>query len=275
MAAGHTRIGGPVPVVTPYLNTAIVAAHYHPRGLLRDDFLGLVSELQRLSATVLLVSTNLTAEQRERLPAGIRVVVRENHGYDFYSYKVGLEALGDLQRLQRVVLMNSSFICVDRHKLLRGFFDAGLRSFDVFGLTESRQYAPHVQSFLFSFGTRCIQSAAFRRWWAEVAPIDERQRVIDTYELGLSRFLHEAGFTLGCAYRPSRLQKVIALWRSVRRGRLTLDPRRLNPTHFYWDFLLHDFGIVKVELVRTDPHALLDKRARNWISALTGAAGVA
>ncbi len=255
--------------------TAVVAAHFHPQGLLRDDFLALLDELQRSPATVLLVSTRLTSAQRDRLPEGIRVIVRENHGYDFYSYKVGLDSLGDLRDFQRVVLMNSSFVCVQRHKLLSGFFERSHEAFDLFGLTESHQKSRHLQSFLLSFGPRCVQSALFRRWWGEVVPIDERQRVIDTYEIGLSRFLQEAGFTLGCAYHPTHPQKVIALWRSVRRGSLIWDPKRLNPTHFYWDFLLREFGVVKLELVRTDPHALLDERSRRWISALTGAAGVA
>ena len=70
-------------------DTAVVVAHYHPRGLIRGDLTGLMSALQSLPASLLLVSTHLSAEQRDRVPPGTRVILRDNHGYDFYSYKVG------------------------------------------------------------------------------------------------------------------------------------------------------------------------------------------
>jgi lipopolysaccharide biosynthesis protein len=268
IAPAANALRGPVELTPVSPDTAVILAHYHPRGLIRNDLSGLMRALRALPARVLLVSTHLAPAHR--VPAGVEVMVRENHGYDFYSYKVGLEALGDLRGLRRVILMNSSFACLDPEKLIGRFFRGDHTPYDAFALTESEERAPHLQSFLISFNAACMASSAVRAWWGSMAPLDDRREVIDTYELGLSRFLRSAGFALGSAYRPGARQRLTALARSLRRRRWVLNPRALNPTHFYWDFLLKEFGIIKIELIRSDPYALLDEPTRCALSAAVG-----
>lgn len=201
--------------------------------------------------------------------------MRDNHGYDFYSYKVGLEALDGLHGFGRVILMNSSFACLHSERLIARFFKRDQAPYDALALTESDERHPHLQSFLVSFAGDCIRAPAFRKWWNDMTPIDDRHEVIDRYELGMSRFLRGAGFALGAAYRPTGLQRLTALARSLKRGRRIFNPRALNPTHFYWDFLLQEFGIIKIELLRSDPYRLLDEPTRRSLIAAVGEAGAA
>ncbi len=251
---------------------AIVIAHFHPKGSLRADLAALVCELARLAAPIVFVSTNLDESQRRFLPGNVLVIARENRGYDFYSYKVGIDALGELATLRRLVLFNSSFICLDRQKLIRRFFAVDHPHCDVFGLTRSQERQPHLQSFLLSFGARCLHSERFRRWWSQMLPIDDREGVIERYELGLSAYLAEAGFSLGCAYSPSLRDKRAAWWRAVRRLRPVLYPTQLNPTQFYWDVLLRDFGVAKLEMIEKNPYNLMDAGARAELSAAAAVA---
>jgi lipopolysaccharide biosynthesis protein len=241
---------------------AVVIAHYDREGLVRDDLRALVHDLGSVADTVVFVSTGLTAAGARVLPESVTTIVRENRGYDFYSYKVGIEFLGDLGRLTRLFLVNSSFFCIDRHKLVQRFFKSDHGKYDVFGLTRSHEQRPHLQSFLLSFGPRCLQSEMFARWWSSMIPIDDRQSVIETYELGLSAYLQECGFSMGSAYVPTRREKAIAWLRSLSRRALIANPMALNPTHFYWDFLLEEFGIVKVELAEKNPHGLNLRRLK-------------
>jgi lipopolysaccharide biosynthesis protein len=247
--------------------SAVIIAHYHPEGLVRDDLRGLVDDLSSFADTVVFVSTHLAAAAAQELPQCVTIIVRENRGYDFYSYKVGIESLGDLSRLTRLFLVNSSFMCIDREKLLQRFFRSDHGGYDVFGLTRSHEHRPHLQSFLLSFGPRCLQSERFQRWWSRMIPIDDRQSVIDAYELGLSAYLRDCGFSMGSAYVPTPREKVIASLRSVLRLALTLDPMALNPTHFYWDFLLERFGIVKLELLERNPYGLNLRRLQPQLLA--------
>jgi len=242
---------------------AVVIAHYDSKGLLREDFRELVHDLSLFADHVVFVSTHLTTVAAQALPQCLTIIVRENRGYDFYSYKVGIESLGDLTRLSRLFLVNSSFICIDRQKLMQRFFRSDHGQYDVFGLTRSHEHRPHLQSFLLSFGSRCLQSETFQNWWSSMIPLDDRQSVIDAYELGLSAYLQDNDFSLGSAYVPTRREKVIASLRSLGRLAPVWDPIALNPTHFYWDFVLQNFGIVKVELAERNPYGLNLRRLQS------------
>ncbi len=256
------------------MTTAIVVAHFHPQGLLRDDLAGLLRALAERACRIVFVSTRLASSERARLPAAAQVIVRDNTGYDFFSYKVGIEALGDRAACGRLVLMNSSFITVDVDKLLRGFFEARSPG-DVFGLVYSREHRRHLSSFLLSFAPRCFNSPRFTDWWARMQPIDERERVIPAYELGLSSHLRHGGFALRRAYHATAREQWTALRRAWPTAKRTLVPLALNPMLFYWDFVLRDFGVAKVELVKKDPYGFLDQPTRGRLVAVCGAAGAA
>ncbi len=252
----------------------MVVAHYHPEGLLRDDLQALLARLAPLAQRLIFVSTHLRADQLARLPAGVTPLVRENVGYDFYSYRTGLQALGELRAYSRLVLCNSSFITVEPDKLLRGFFERE-HAQDCFGLVYSREHRRHLSSFLLSFTPCCFTAPLFAGWWERMVPINDRAQVIPRYELGLSSALRHAGFRLGRAYRPTLGEQWVALRRALPTAKRTLSPLALNPMLFYWDFVLREFGVAKIELVRADPYGLLDQPTRERLRQICGAAGAA
>jgi rhamnosyltransferase len=241
---------------------AFVVAHHHPRGEVAADLRALVRYLAALPARVVFVSTNLSPEARAALPAGVEVITRENVGYDFYSYKVGIEALGDCAALEQLAILNSSFACLDAAKLCERFFSRSRPGVDILGITASGEIAPHVQSYFVSFeGRRVLGSPAFREWWAAMTPVSERERVIAQYEIGMSRHFHGNGFVLGAAFVPSPEQNGMALarWREFlarHPGMRDRAAHELNPTHFLWDALLEEFGIVKLEVVVKNPYGM-------------------
>jgi rhamnosyltransferase len=78
---------------------AFVIAHYHPQGKLAADLFALIRHLSALASRVVLVSTCLSAVCTAKVRPFAQVIARENFGYDFWSYRVGLEALGGPARL--------------------------------------------------------------------------------------------------------------------------------------------------------------------------------
>ena len=245
---------------------AFVFAHHDSAGLLRQNTRQLLERLSK-EGHVVLVSTNLTTEEANSAPANINIITRENVGYDFYSYKIGLESLKNPEKYTHVCILNSSFISFDPDQLVAKFLSRLDASIDALGLTFSREISPHLQSFFIAFSRHLFLSNPFSDWWQAIEPISDRQTVILKYELGLSSFLLANGFSLGSAYEPTPMSKCRALCHAIRIGmhqpeflpfsKVMIDLNQadhLNPTHFAWEELLDQFAIVKRELVEKNPH---------------------
>lgn len=235
---------------------AFVIAHYDPAGSLRTDLLELIQKLGCISKTIVFVSTGLNEASAALLEGLCSVIIRPNTGYDFYSYKVGIEAVGDLAKYDELVIMNSSFLCLDTDLLIKRFLDAPRSPGQLIGLTESSEYSLHLQSFFITFPKEVITSPYFREWWDKVEPINSRSEVISRYELGISSFFTEHGFTLNAIFKPSPEQQQIAHQRFEHLYHRTPDESVTNPTQFTWDFLLAELGIIKIELLTKNPHGI-------------------
>ena len=217
---------------------AFVVAHYDPAGRVARHLHGLVAHLQSLGRVVF-VSTNLADGEAQTLRAqGTEVIARPNEGYDFFSWRRGIEALGELSALDALVILNSSFVCLDPATLTKRVFSSLGPDIDVLGITSNFEYAAHVQSYWMSFETRrVLDSPAFASFWRDMQPISDRDMVIPRYEVGLSHAMNRAGFRLATAFTPPPGARA---------------PYR-NPTHVFWDAVLAQFGIIKLELLRTNP----------------------
>jgi rhamnosyltransferase len=216
---------------------AFVVAHYDPAGRVALHLRGLVAHLRSLGRVVF-VSTNLAPAAARDLGEGVEVITRPNEGYDFFSYKRGIAALGELSRLDTVTILNSSFVCLDPARLTERFFSRSRPEIDVLGLTANFEGGAHLQSYWVSFeGRRALDSPAFARWWSEMEPVSDRAFVISRYEIGMSHALKEAGLVLASAFSPP--------------GPAPVTHR--NPTHLFWDALMEEFAILKLELLRANP----------------------
>jgi rhamnosyltransferase len=256
---------------------AFVVAHYDPQGRLDTHLYELV---RALPGPVVFVSTGLSEAEAKRLGEHARVVTRPNVGYDFFSYRTGIELLGDsLPQQDGLVILNSSFVTVDPRRLLDRYFAQFSADTHMLGITRSHQREPHIQSYWVGFGPPVLRSPAFLEWWNSVQPISDKTQVVRTYELGMTRFFHEHGFATDAAYQPSREQRLRATLRMIDCPRIKVDTGEtlyamlakqidpsgwlginvdavlpaLNPTHMMWDFLLDEFGIIKADLVKRNP----------------------
>jgi hypothetical protein len=134
------------------------------------------------------VSTNLDPCYIKSLSHYAKVITRPNLGYDFSSYKLGIENLQEIETLDRLLLLNSSFVTLDPKKLLADFL--GMPQGPALkGLTFSYDIAPHVQSFWLSFESQAlISSNVFKEWWANVIPLATKDEIIRSYEIGTSQW---------------------------------------------------------------------------------------
>lgn len=246
--------------------TAFVFAHFSPNGVVSRSLRGLVAEARRRSPVVHFISTGLNITTDDELFSLAKVVKRQNYGYDFWSYRQGiLDSLCN-DEVDRLVLINSSFIAYDAGKLFDGLLKP-MNGPKIRGLTVSHEISRHAQSYLISIEDKSLlRSHEFQNWWSQMTPITNRSEVIRRYEIGFSRDFSALGVPVCSAYEPSNPELLIALARAIgslnlssgeiseNRATLDLDKARLlNPTLFLWDFIFRNYAILKIQLLKSNP----------------------
>ena len=199
-------------VGTPRL---VVLAHFDVDGELAPHVRRHVEAWQGVADRLIVVSTSeLTPASRAWLTERAELVERDNFGYDFMSYKTGLDHAGDLEHYAEIVLCNDSFVGPLRP--YAEIFDAmATRPLDFWGLTKSHRISTHIQSFFVVFRPWVVRSRTFREFWTSMSPVSDRMTVIHRYEVGFSQLLLAAGFTLGSYFEENELERRLARRRMV------------------------------------------------------------
>jgi lipopolysaccharide biosynthesis protein len=201
--------------------------------------------LQECGFSIVFISTcnRLIEQDIERLSNYCSaVVLRENKGLDFGGWAQILMTYPQLLEAEQLLLTNDSVyvVCAD----LKLYFDKiKADQADFWGMTESFQTTPHLQSYFLLFEKKVIQSDVFKQFWEKYEHIDDKQRLIAAYELRLTKLLTSAGFS----YASLLDQKVNCAELE--------DFWQINPAHHLWKALVvHcDAPFVKVELFRNNP----------------------
>ena len=159
-----------------------------------------VDALRQISTRLVLVFDN---PKPTRIPASWLekdfTALFDPHGeYDFGSYKRGLQwadQQGLLQASSHVLICNDS-IYGPLADLAGAIAPMLQRADEAWGLTESLQLRPHLQSFFVLFGTSVLQKPSIRSLFDQVQRQPHRQALIEAYELGLSKALLSEGLEL-------------------------------------------------------------------------------
>jgi rhamnosyltransferase len=216
--------------------TCLVFAHFHQSGLIRSDTSTLLNILIDQTDEIYFISTNVTDSELKKLDPRIVCKVRENHGYDFYSYKTGLELIDFKKDYSHLTLMNSSFLCANPQKFIHYYFKQGLsQEFNVIGMTKSWEETEHIQSYLISLSREVLKNNDFLKWWADMTPVNNRDDVILNYELGLSNLLRSF-------YRLQSVFKTVP----------HIGQEIQNPVYRYYVNLLEDAGILKIQILNNN-----------------------
>lgn len=164
----------------------------------------------------------------------ITVLRKENLGYDFGSWAVGLAWDETIPTLDHVILCNDSLLGPfdSIGPILEGFESTGA---DVYGMTDTTQFSHHVQSYFLGFRRGVLAEPPLRRFWSNIVHLEDKTAVIHRNELGLSRLFRQEGYSTTAAFPHQR---------AVAPGE--------NPTIRGWRTLIElGFPFVKREVVRS------------------------
>jgi hypothetical protein len=264
-------------------STLAVFAHFDPGGQVASHVQRYLAALRDSVDRLVVVSTaTLDAQARGTLEGFGDLVERENVGYDFYSWKTGLDHVRGWDGYDRVVICNDSVVGPVR-PLAEILGPAAPKDVDFWGMTASNELSPHVQSWFVVFERAAIRSGLLHGFWAAMEPISSRAEVIRRYEVGLSRLLLTAGLRMGTYLRVGApaairaemrhrvaIQKLPIKDRPPRpNGLRTFRDPRWNPTYVLWDAVFDDgrLPFVKLDVLRDDPYDVGKEEALTRLEA--------
>jgi hypothetical protein len=238
---GLTVLTGSPSQVLGAARVAVLAEHSR-RGRVRPGALALAQALAAEGYGVVLVAardpwvrlsppTQLPRPQ----PAGpVTVLRRPNLGYDFGSWAAVLAAYPGLATKDTVLLVNDSLVGPfgPVGELVRR---AEASTADVWGVTASRQVAPHLQSYWLAFRRGALATPELLHFFAGVRPQAAKTDVVLAYEVALGGLLATAGLRGEAAWRAEDLDV----------------PGTANPVLTGWEALLGSgFPFVKRQLLQ-------------------------
>ncbi|MFT3929030.1 MAG: rhamnan synthesis F family protein [Spongiibacteraceae bacterium] len=245
---------------------AVIFVHFDKDGILDPHVQFCLGELRKHCATLIFVSASiLPAELEKAARICDKAISRENEGYDFVSWKVGLGLLESPESYDEITFVNDS--CYGPlFDLGKVFKRADAKVCDMWGLTYSHDISPHIQSFFFSFRKKIISSLDFKGFWDSVESLDHKAEIVRKYEVGMTSYFRERGYRIFAFFDifsmsfmerfvaafyngPYLHRKFTRVFRGFLRGK-----RVRNPMHAYWCSVLNrGVPFVKVELLRDNP----------------------
>ena len=204
---------------------------YDGESIVRESVYHYLNQLEMAGFDTVFISTsNSISELDLKKLAGycIRVISRENRGYDFFSWKVGLEQYPQYRDHAGLLLANDS---------VHGpFFDFGdiitrleNNDADIVGMTGSCRYYPHLQSYFLYCKRPVVLSKEFTNFFDYVKAIQLKSAVVREYEVGFSRMLGKK-FQLAALYP---LEKILN-----QAGHFGYSEFDVDPTNVFWKLLI-------------------------------------
>lgn len=247
-------------------NVAVIA-HFDANNSLSRNFKKILRCLESVFDRVLLVTTSDIEDCTVDEFSKTTLIKRPNIGYDFYSYKVGIHYAKKHWDVQCLLITNSSYFLTSSSRfcvlLQRSLLES--KKHEVVGLTESRQFSWHLQSYMMLLGRQVLYSHWFSVFIDQVQPLNSKIDIIFSYEIGLSTLLKSHAVSATVLYVADWRAELVAKCRWFKRL-VTISPARdffngtvlgavggINWTHFAAQEISERYGIIKSEVFRTNP----------------------
>jgi lipopolysaccharide biosynthesis protein len=221
-------------------------AHFDKDDKVDDYVLRYLAQLRQSNFSIVFISTSrLPATETARLQGVCcDIILRDNAGLDFASWSTGFArhaaAIGG-----RLLLANDS-VYGPIGNLKTALERLTREPADFYGMVESVEAAPHLQSWFVLLEPQVVRSAAFRAILAQPFAAMTKKQIVLEGEVSLSRRLMQAGFHYQALHRNDHG----GLWRR----------HDANAMLLFWRELLLQDGVpfLKIELLRDNPLGLDD-----------------
>jgi lipopolysaccharide biosynthesis protein len=161
------------------------------KNIIKKSVFYYLNELKQAGFDIIFISTSnsISEDDLEKLSSScIKIISRENRGYDFYGWKTGLEQYPQYNLHAGLLLANDSVIgpLFDIRDIVTRLENCDA---DIIGMTNCFQVYPHLQSY-FLYCKKCVVlSEEFTRFFQWIQVIELKIAIIRKYEIGFSRLL--------------------------------------------------------------------------------------
>ncbi len=252
------------------LKRAAIFAHFDRDNIVDDYVIYYLQELKKVCNTIIFVSaSDLSEIDLSKIKTFCnKTIIRDNIGYDFLSWKIGIQSISNIEHYDEILICNDSvygpFFPLDNI-----FTMMNNKPNDFWGMTDNHDIKCHIQSYFVVFKKNILGSRAFKDFWDSVKIEPSKDQIIKKYEIGLTQLLISSNFKPGVyvdapsfykfiqhivssAFRikPSEIiNKLI-----YKKGQL-LNRKAANQTLYNWKNLIikKRMPFLKIELLRDNP----------------------
>jgi glycosyltransferase involved in cell wall biosynthesis len=230
---------------------------YNPESRIRPDVLEQLKALS-LEYSIIYITTSSELIKHDPLFNEVsklvsQIIIRENKGHDFGSWKIGLSMLktlkNDFSKIQSILLMNDSLYgpLFGMDKIINRTLNSDA---DITSMTSSVEYGPHAQSYYISYNNKIINSSIFKDFWdssefKNADSIENKKRFVLDNEIGFYTSLRSGGFSHNTLFDTGEGH---------------------NQTHASWSKLI-DMGMpfIKNELLFKNPERIDVRNINNYL----------
>lgn len=253
-----------------------VYSHFDADSDVQDYVIEALKRIKASGLKIIIMSTspNIVEAKLETMRSYATIIIlRENIGYDFGSYKLGIEYLfNNKMKPSQILLTNDSVYgpMINLNPILKKS-----KKFDMYGMTDSIEINYHLQSYFIIYNERILKDKNFIGFWKSVKLLKHdtkafKQKIIIEYEVGGSQFFMGLGYKLGAEFPFKKI--VTTAWndflKDIKQSETIVSypftPLTIgyNNTHFYWDRMMNiGFPYIKRELLTTNP---MFRNIHNW-----------
>ncbi|MBA3755464.1 MAG: lipopolysaccharide biosynthesis protein [Nitrosomonas sp.] len=217
---------------------------YDKHSTIKENVYYYLNELRLAGFDIIFISSSDTISKRdlEKLSSQcIKIINRENKGYDFYGWKIGLRDYPHYRMHRALLLANDSvlgpfFSIKDIINKLEN------EEADIIGMTDSLQFHPHLQSYFLYCKKTVSNSQEFIGFFNSIDVLEFKMAIVRKYEVGFSQSLCNR-FKLSALY---------SLDNSLSRIQSLEKPKNLiDITHDLWKPLITElkFPFLKKRIV--------------------------
>jgi len=239
----------------------LIFAHYHSKGIIRADIIDFLKKSQKIFSEIIFVSTKIKKYEIKKISKKIKFIRRKNSGFDFCSYRNGWEYLdtkynNDLSK-KDIFFINSSILFIKPEKLLNAISKKVLSGKEFWGLSRSFELTDHIGTYCFFFSGILFRNKEIYNWWKNIEALDDHNKVVSKYELGLSKLMIKNNIKLCSVYKKNLklktnniLKKIVQRFNEI----FFKTPKyyKKNPANYFWRDFYKKYGIIKIKLIKSN-----------------------
>lgn len=201
-------------------NRVCIFAHYDKNNIIDDYVIYYLKKLKEANIDIVFISVSNVLNTEVIKPYTINIIKRDNIGYDFMSWQVGLISVTNIQQYDELIFCNDS--CYGPLYPLDPILDefTNDKDIDFWGITDNIQLGYHIQSYFIAFKSNVFNSDTFKEFINSISVEKSKEDIVYKYEVGLTKKLHNSGFK----------SSVLVSYKEILSN---LDPKKIYLDKFY------------------------------------------